>query len=66
MSRRVHCNQCINSPRLLEIPLPQSRVLLITMVIDVSNRVIQSESKRLCYEFNSLNLRILSRITATA
>ena len=33
MSWRVLCNQCINSPILLEIPLPQSRVLLITMVI---------------------------------
>ena len=48
MSWRVLCNQCINSPILLEIPLPQSRVLLITMVIYISNRVIQSESERLC------------------
>ena len=66
MSWRVHCNQCINSPILLEIPLPQSRVLLITVVIFISNRVIQSESERLCYEFNSLNVPILPRITATA
>lgn len=36
------------------------------MAIYISSRVIQSESERLCYEFNSLNVPILPRITATA